>query len=180
MKISKPETLCINWVRKHILALYICFIVVMSLGMRFVFRDFISVDAKNFLLPWYAKFAKKGIFALRKQIGDYNVAYQVCIALMTYLPIKPLYAYKILSCLFDYLLAGAAALIVCELIPQRKKLSGAIAFTVVLLSPIVVFNSAAWAQCDAIYGSLLLLSLYFLLKDRYTSSFLFFRSGVFL
>lgn len=37
------------------------------------------------------------------------MSYQFLIAIMTYLPFLPLHSYKIISCVFDYFLAGMTA-----------------------------------------------------------------------
>ena len=96
--------------------------------------------------------------------------YQFILALVTYLPIQPIYAIKLSSIVFDYLLAFAADLFVRELTGNREY--GRWAFLVVVLSPLVFINSAWWAQCDAMYASLCVLSLVYLVKAKYTTSFL--------
>lgn len=100
------------------------------------------------------------------RVGNYNFLYQTLIAALGYLPIKSLYAYKILSCVFDLVLAWAAGKL------ASTSNSGfcrgyrfAAAFGLVFLSPIVVLNSAGWAQCDSMWTSMCLLTLA-LLKER--------------
>ena len=84
--------------------------------------DFHSGDYDGFLRPWYDEIkANGGLAAIGTQVGNYNVLYQVCIALMTCLPVHPLTAYKGLSVLFDYLLAGSAALVARELTGDRVR-----------------------------------------------------------
>lgn len=92
---------------------------------------------------------------------------------MTYFPIKPLYAYKILSILFDYLLAIAVAVVVGIVSSDNKKNNALIAYFVVLFSPIVILNSSAWAQCDSIYVFWVIIAVIFLFKEKYFLTFIF-------
>lgn len=132
--------------------------------------DFHSGDYEGFLRPWYDEIkANGGLAAIGTQVGNYNVLYQLCIALMTYLPIHPLTAYKGLSVLFDYLLAVSAALVACELTDDRIRM--ALVYAGVLLLPSVFVNSAYWAQCDSIYTCFLMLSVLCMLKKRDTLAF---------
>lgn len=140
---------------------------------RFLFAscDGISGDAQSKLICWYEEIRSNGgLRALSAQVGDYNMFYQFILALVTYLPIQPIYAIKLSSIVFDYLLAFAADLFVRELTENREY--GRWAFLIVVLSPLVFINSAWWAQCDAMYASLCVLSLVYLVKAKYTTSFL--------
>ena len=140
---------------------------------RFLFAscDGISGDAQSKLICWYEENRSNGgLRALSAQVGDYNMFYQFILALVTYLPIQPIYAIKLSSIVFDYLLAFAADLFVRELTENREY--GRWAFLIVVLSPLVFINSAWWAQCDAMYASLCVLSLVYLVKAKYTTSFL--------
>ncbi len=114
--------------------------------VRLPLRDFVSGDSQFFLLPWYEEISEHG---LREQVGNYNFLYQMLIYLMTRLPINPLYGYKLLSSLFDYGLAVAVGLLALQISENRWK--AILAYSVTLLSPLVILNSSAWAQCDSIF-----------------------------
>ena len=135
--------------------------------IRLSLRRVVSIDATTFLLPWYDMIAEKGLY---QQVGDYNMVYQFLIWIMTKIPIPPLYAYKILSCGFDYLLAVVSALLVMQVGGGEKLWKAVAVYSLVLLSPVVFINSSAWAQCDSIYAAFAILGLYFLEKEKYTCS----------
>ena len=84
--------------------LAVVFLAVSALGfaLRFSLRGIVSVDANDWLLPWFEAIAEKG---LSEQVGNYNLLYQFLIWVMTKLSLSPLLAYKSLSCIFDYFLA---------------------------------------------------------------------------
>lgn len=148
-----------------------------SLIIRWHFRDFISRDYEVSLLPWYNELKAGGGYpALKNEIGDYYIPYLTLMATMTYLPGSPLYWIKMLSIVFDYIAAGVSAMIVWELKKdsciEKRKLFVFFTWTSIILSPMVILNGAVWAQCDIIYTTFILLSLYFIIKMQYICSFL--------
>lgn len=137
--------------------------------LRFWLRNDISGDYRAFLQPWYETIQQLGGKALGVQVGDYNLPYQTFILMMTYLPLKPLYAYKLVSCIFDYLLAVLAGKLAGILGGTRKAQMAL--YGAVLLFPQVWIDSAHWAQCDAIYTFWLLVCVSLYLKERYSAAF---------
>lgn len=168
--VLKWEKLLLDWIENNIFLLGIVITIILGFVVRYSLRGFISLDSTDFLLPWYEEIEKAGgVKALKYQVGNYNILYQFLIALMTYLPIEPLSAYKSLSCLFDYLLAGCLGAFVLSYIHDRWK--GFFAFALVIFSPLVILNSAVWAQCDSIYVFFGFFSLFMLIKKKYILSF---------
>lgn len=139
------------FIEGHIHFFFAVAVVLIGLLMRGTGRHFVSDGARLYLINWYDKIAKNGI---SEQVDNYNIPYQIIIYLMTKLPISTLTAYKAVSCIFDF----GIALLVCLYVwtvSKRKNIKNAIlAFTFVFCSPIVIMNSAVWAQCDAIYAFL--------------------------
>lgn len=158
---------------------YLFYLAVFILGayVRVAGRDFVSRDMEVFLIPWFDELLNNGgISGLRYQVGNYNLLYQTLIALLTYIDIKSIYLYKLLSCVFDYLLAYSGALLVCRLkrVDWKKDYLFELTFCVILFLPPVVLNSSVWGQCDCIYTVFLVLMLYFLLEERFRLAFVFF------
>lgn len=167
----KVERQIVEWIDRHLTVIFIVAVSVCGILIRFMFRNFESGDSKAFLLPWWEEINNNGgIRALKYQTGNYNMLYQFLIAVMTYLPIKPLYQYKILSGIFDYLLALGVGFMSYKL-TNKDMTKGALAYAVTLMSPLVIFNSAAWAQCDSIYVFFIVLSLILLMDEHYGISF---------
>ncbi len=173
MKITKTEVKLLNYMNRQLSLLVVLAVTVLGIGLRISLRDIVSGDAATFLLPWYRQIQSAGgLLALDTQVGNYNLAYQTLIALMTYLPMEPLHAYKLLSCLFDYGLAITAAVLLFHLAPKHKDLAAILGYCLVLLDPLVWLNSAAWAQCDAIYTFFLLAAFAYACRDRMLAGFL--------
>ena len=140
-------------------------LVVIAFSIRAAVLEYRTLDYINFLSQWVEYFRSSGGFsALRNSIGNYNIPYLYFLALFSYSSVPDLYLIKLLSCLFDVLLAWSALLL------SRKCGAGKprqlAAFFAVLLLPTVILNSALWAQCDSIYVSLALLGIYCALDDR--------------
>lgn len=161
MEMTKLEKRIVDFITDHMILIAFLLVSVFGALARLPMRDFPSGDALGCLLPWYDEISCKG---LKVAVGNYNFPYQFVIYLLTKLPIEPLYAYKLLSGVFDYLLAGVCALIVYSCTEKRE--FSLFAYCAVLLSPVVVLNSSAWAQCDSIYVFFSMCGLYLLMKDR--------------
>ena len=167
---SEAEKRIWDFVIRHRLKIFVGIATVLSLWVRYGLRTIVSGDMQNCLLPWYEVIKWDGIKALSEQVGNYNIPYQTLIALMTYLPILPIYAYKGLSIFFDYALGIAISAGVYELTGSKTKASVAYVSTVML--PMVVMNSAAWGQCDSIFTFFLAATFVFLIREKYTIAFL--------
>lgn len=167
----KLEKNIIEYLEKHICLVFTIIVILLTLFIKIKMLDFESGDYQLFLKDWFDYLKDNGgIYALKSYPGDYNAPYVTLMALLTYLPIKSLYSIKILSIIFDYILAFAAGLLVKE-ITHKKNLS-LITFTIISILPSVLLNGAMWGQCDSIYASFILFSLYFLIKEKYIKSFI--------
>ncbi len=175
---SNIEIKFAEFIKKNLFVIAMMATTLISILIRFPLRDFLSGDLMGYLLPWYDEFKSGGgLPALDHQIGDYNVLYQFFIALFTYLPIKPIYTFKLFSVIFDYVAAGMIFYIIRCLTGQSEndKKSSWLAwagYTAFLINPTVFLNSMCWAQCDSIYVSFCLGAILALLKERYTAAFI--------
>lgn len=108
--------------------------VLLALLVRFAFVDSVSGDYRAFLSPWYDELAQHGGFAaVGGDFSNYNPPYLYLLAAVTYLPLPKIVAIKLISMVFDVLLARFATLIV------RQQLTRPVvwvsAFVVVLFAP---------------------------------------------
>lgn len=161
----------LQWVEDNLIIIIAVLGTVISLLIRYAFRDVVSGDFIVYLEGWYNQILGGGIRGLSQQVGNYNFLYQLCVLMMTYFPVKPLHAYKIVSIVFDYLLAIIVMKITWAVTEQNKKLNAVLAYFAVVFSPIVILNSSAWAQCDAIYVFWVMAAMYALLKKKYQTAF---------
>jgi Gpi18-like mannosyltransferase len=134
-------------------------------------------DYTFFLSNWY-DFIKShnGFAAFKSSFSNYNVPYLYLLAILTYTPIPKLIAIKSLSVLFDALLGLFTYLIISLKYPRSY--AAIIGVLVVLYTPTIFINSAAWGQADATYTAFCLGSLYFLLKKRPAWACVFFGLAI--
>ena len=172
------ERKLIDWIDEHRMVLFMVIMTALALLIRSFSLDLELSDAQKSLLPWFEAIQEGGGFAaLATQEGDYNIAFQVLIALMTYLPFDPLRMYKYLSYLFDFAMAIGVAGFIYDLTDRSSRLLPAIGYAAVLFLPSVVTNSEMLAQCDAIYTCFVIWSLWFLYRKRFLGSFVLLGLG---
>ncbi|MBS7362053.1 MAG: hypothetical protein KIG24_06980, partial [Oscillospiraceae bacterium] len=119
----KSEKKFIAWVEKYSAFIFIAVISVLGLAARISAFNFHTADSDCFLLPWFEQIkANGGLATLGEQVGNYNIPYQILIGLLTYIDLEPLWLYKAVSCVFDFVLAAAAAMLAQTLCGSRSAL----------------------------------------------------------
>lgn len=164
----------LKFFRKHYLWLVFIVILVASLIVRIAFFPFLSGDMYHFLLSWFNHLRNGGgLKAMGTypwtgndlvRAGDYPVSYINILALLSYLPGKPMNIIKALSVFFDYVLAFGALLIVREF--NKNKFFSLMAFSVFVFFPTSILNSAIWGQADQIYVAFIVWTLWLLIRKR--------------
>lgn len=133
--------------------------------LRALSMDHVTQDYSYFLARWVEFFREHGGFSgLALSVGDYNVPYLYFLAAFSYLKIPDLYLIKLLSVLFDILLAYWGMKLAGVLAKGNARPLAA--FFLLLLLPTVILNGAYWGQCDSIYGAFAVLALYLALSGR--------------
>ncbi len=136
----------------------------LALVIRFSFFDQENTDYQWFLKVWVDHYRTHGGFAgLGQAIGNYNIPYLYFLALFSYSLIPDLYLIKLLSILFDIILAYSGMMLI-------RKCGGSIlrsvfGFFLILYLPTVLLNSSYWGQCDSIYVAFAVLGLELALPD---------------
>ncbi|WP_099469186.1 glycosyltransferase 87 family protein [Konateibacter massiliensis] len=143
-----------------------------GLMMRISVKSTVTGDFTVFLEPWINELKAGGFGALRGDFYNYNPPYMVILYFIAVSNINPLTGIKLVSCIFDIAMAAGVALIVLEL--TNSKLRTMFAYAAAWIFPTVVVNSAFWGQCDAIYATFLILSLYCLIKKKSLPSMILF------
>lgn len=168
----------VKFIHKNLDILFILGISLLTLAIRNEFRGWESGDYQQFFLPWAKYLEKSGGFAgiaSGPPNCDYPVTYQYILALLTYLPGSYLAKIKVVSVFFDFVSAAFIMLIVREVGNYGKKsLVPLLAYAVALLIPTPILNSAAWGQADSIFSAFLIMSLFFLIEEKYPLAFIAF------
>lgn len=153
--------------------LFFAFITIFAIFARVSMFNFASGDYNSFLHPWFLQLQQAGgIKGIGLSLGDYTPPYIYILALLTYIPIDSLVTIKIVSCIFDFLLAFIFLIIVYR---KTKMISKALfSYSVILFAPTIILNSAMWAQCDIIFTTFLVLCVYSFIKDKPFKALVFF------
>jgi len=144
-----------------------------AIALRLFLFNAKSGDYNSFLSQWISQMRLlSGVKPITTPIGDYNMPYLYFLFFMSRSELYDLYLIKLLSVVFDFVLALGAV----KLTGLFSKGDGSIiaSFAAALFAPTLFLNSAYWAQCDGIYTALCVWALYFSLKNRPKASVVFF------
>ncbi len=132
--------------------------VLLGMLLRIRCMDYSSGDYEDFLARWLQFFRDNGGFAaIKTYSGDYNAPYLYVLAIISMLSQPELYLIKLFSILADVVLAWGGFRVVKAVRDQGPEdPMPAIAFSVLMVLPTVMANSAYWGQCDSFYGALIL------------------------
>ena len=180
-KTNKLDTIIFKFIKKYCFEILFFIVTVISLKMRADFFKIVSLDFTDYLGNWMDKIKEfGGFYALKQDIGNYNIPYLVIMAIVSYIPINPLITLKMVSVIFDYTLAISAMLLIYEMFKtnKNKHIYALLTYSIVIILPTVVLNSSAWCQCDSIYATFVLLALLFMIKEKYLFSFIFYGIAI--
>ena len=139
--------------------------IVLAFVLRTICINHVTLDYIDFLSHWVQYFRDYGgVSALSDSIGNYNLPYLYFLSLFSYLKIPDLYLIKLLSIIFDIVLAWACMKL-CGVISNSKN-KKLITFLSILLLPTVILNGSYWGQCDGIYVAFGVLSIWLALDNR--------------
>ena len=149
-------------------------ILLLALLIRLPFLSHLSDDYTGFLEPWFRFFISEGYSVFKYDSFYYTAPYPFLISVTaTLLPDFPIIAIKSISIIFDFILAFFVYKIVYARYPDRMMVP-VLAFLVVIFSPSVILNSAAYAQSDTVYTAFLVVCLNALLRGRVGGAFIAF------
>lgn len=167
---NKIEASCIDWIKNHFEIIVSTCVVFLALAIRYIMIPYSHSDFDSYVLVWYDQLANDGgLLGLRNYSGNYNYPYPTLLALLTYIPLNKIYMIKGMGIIFDFLLALTGGMI-CKKI-YKTNFHFATAFSCILMSPLVILNCSYWGQCDSIYATFVLISIYLLLSEQYPISF---------
>jgi Gpi18-like mannosyltransferase len=139
-------------------------LILLAIGLRLSFLKWESGDYTHYLSPWYDHLRQYGFQGFRDNFANYNLPYLYLLYFAVAMGLPKLLAIKLISLVFDLVLAYAVYRVIKHFRPEEY--AALLAATLVLFLPAVFLNSAAWGQCDAIYTSFLLFSFLASLKKR--------------
>ncbi len=182
-RVNDLSNIFIDFVIKNYSKIFLITVTLFALLIRIYFVPWISGDYSNDLQHWFKVFTDNGTSGFKYifDIANYPSLYLIIMALTSYLPEFSIESYQNLSTIFyvklpSIIIDFVTAFFVYKFVYEytKKKYISYIAYTIFLFLPTVIFNGALWAQIDAIYTSFIIISLFYLYKDKYLKSFLFY------
>lgn len=139
--------------------------IVFGLIARLLLFDYQYVDYGFYLARWTEQIKTNGyLSALSEPFYNYTPSYMYVLVLIAKLDLNPLYAIKIVSVLFDYLLAFYVGKLAYLYWKSKKAIW--LSLAVVPLIPTVLLNSAFMSQCDSLYATFVIGSIYYLFTAK--------------
>jgi len=154
----------------HANIIFVLLITTFALMARIRLLGFESVDYIQCLNPWYIKLQQEGFLAFKEKFSNYSAPYLYLLYLMTKTGLSSLYGVKIISIIADIVMSLASFALIRRL--TDNKIAALSGYALILLSPTVVLNGAAWGQCDAVFTCFIVIALYYLVCEKYFLSVL--------
>ncbi len=153
------------------LAAFYALLLVALLKMRMCLWWIWTFDTRTAFVPWVTYIAANGHWhALKHPPSDYFPAYYYLLTVTSYLHrLTPLGQVKIIPLVFDFAAAWMAYRIVSLLEAERPTpnlLRARLAPLVLLALPSLFLDGAVWGQCDSIYITFLLATIYYLMREE--------------
>lgn len=147
--------------------------ITLAIALRYSVLGFKSADYFDYTKIWYNTIKSEGFAAFSQDFSNYNFPYLYLLYLIArFLPdVQGLIAVKLPSLVADFITAWFAYRIV-RLKHTDSPFPMFAAFAV-LFAPTVILNSAFWGQADALYTSVLIGCIYFLLNRKHALAMLF-------
>ena len=150
-------------------------VLMLTLLARISLLPNVTTDFAEYINIWLQYIREMpGTQSLTEDFANYNMPYlYLLFGIGKLLPYRAyMYAVKVFSVLFDYVLAFFVMKLVGLKLPGKT--ARICSFFAALLVPSVIVNSAMWGQCDSVFAALALVGLYFGLKDRSKACWAFF------
>ena len=144
---------------------------------RFALFDYESFDYIHSLSHWVERYREMTFFeGLGVKVSNYNQPYMYLLNIIARIGIPDIYLIKIISVIFDAVLAFFVMKIVSL---KTKSLNMRIlSFLLAFAVPTVIINSAMWGQCDSIYSAFAVGALYYALRVRSKTAYSFIALAV--
>lgn len=147
-------------------------LIVIGLLLKVLLLDYQYIDYGFYLSHWIQEIKDNGyLLALKEPFYNYTPTYMYILVLIAKLDVNSLYAIKLVSILFEYILAYFVGRLL--FLRWRLELVKLIPFAVIPLLPTVLLNSAFMSQCDSIYTTFIIGSIYFLFTKKQCWGMLF-------
>jgi len=144
-------------------------VVIIGLILKTLFFPIRLGDYNTYLEPWVEFIKNNGYFAsLKFNFYNYSPSYIYILILIAKIGFNSLYIIKIVSIIFEFILAYFAGKIL--LLKYKNKIVFLISAAIIPLIPTIFINGAYWGQCDVIYTTFVVAGIYYSLINKQLTS----------
>lgn len=152
-------------------------IVFIGFVIKLFFIPFQSGDYIVFLNPWINFITEHGYFSsLKYNFNNYSPAYIYILILMAKTGLNSLYLIKLVSIIFEFVLAFYVGKIL--FLKHNNKKVFLISFAILPIIPTILINSSFWGQCDVIYATFVVVGVFYSLVNRQLLSVIMLSIGI--
>lgn len=140
-------------------------LIISGVYFRYVNIDYLSNDFKFYVSDWLSYIEFHGILkSFKSSFSNYSPPYLHLLSLNTFFKLKDIYFVKFISIIFEIF----CTIYVFKIVRLKQSFSVSLFCTaIVFCLPTIILNGAKWGQCDIIYSSFIICSIYYLLQSRY-------------
>ena len=165
------ETRLREWLTRHAVALGYTAVGLMGLFLRYSYLPMLSADLEFLNAPWFEAIKSGGMGAVLDPALLYNYS---PLHLYVWTLVAQLSggfdACAVLKCVclgMELALVAACVATLRTLLPGPKgRIRRFLGFSLLWLSPVLLWNAAGWAQTDTCYAAFCVLAVLMLMKDR--------------
>jgi Gpi18-like mannosyltransferase len=170
---------------QHDREIFFFILIIISITIRVILTPYteLSPDYDTYISTWMQEYRLRGIVAgIANTIpgDDYYIPINLLYAVAAQIPVPFYVSVSAISCSAEFLTVFFLYKILSYLLQspssQNSKFSikAALYASTILFIPAAILNGSYWKQCDAVYVCFLIISLYCVLKERYTAAVIWF------
>lgn len=138
---------------------------IVGVYFRCININYASNDFKFYVSDWISYIEFHGILkSFKSNFSNYSPPYLHLLSFKSFFKIQDLYFVKFISFIFEIF----CTVYVFKILKLRQSTSvSLLCSAIVFCLPTIILNGAKWGQCDIIYSSFIICSLYYLLQNKY-------------
>lgn len=154
---TKDRSMQYTWI-------FIIISTIISLTIKFIYRDFNFSDYVVVLERWVGTMQTGGITTLKDPFYDYTPGYMYLLYVLSKFNVNSLYTIKLSSIVFEYICAiyvGKLAFLYL-----KREWYKWLPLGIIPLLPSVILNSGFMSQCDVVYVTFMIASVYYVFTKK--------------
>lgn len=160
-----------DWLSQNVILLGYAAVFLLGAFIRWSYLPHLAADLEFMNSSWFEAIKEGGMGAVLDPALQYTYSplhlYMWTVAAKLFGGFDTHVVLKLLSLAFEALTVGAGWLLVRAVLPQERKAMGSlVGFAMLWLSPMMIWNVAAWGQTDVCFAVFGVLAVLLLIRDK--------------